>query len=183
MGGWLSFTLAVLATWRVTHLLASEDGPADLIVRLRAALGESFAGKLLDCFYCLSLWVAAPLALCVTREPVEWLYSWLAVSGGACLLERAFIDRQAAPVEPMSAPSPGDFNHVLRTETIAAQHSGGTEPASIDASTHEHEQCAEGLPRACQPPGSDRDHDGAYCSTLPESDAGASSRIDHGALL
>src|SRR5215467_14661089 len=98
MGFWARFMLAVLATWRVTHLLASEDGPADLIVRLRAALGESFAGKLLDCFYCLSLWVAAPLALYLTREPLEWLYSWLAISGGACLLERAFNDRQAALV-------------------------------------------------------------------------------------
>jgi hypothetical protein len=32
----LKFVLAVLATWRVTHLLASEDGPADIIVRYRS---------------------------------------------------------------------------------------------------------------------------------------------------
>lgn len=44
----MRFVPAVLATWRVTHLLASEDGPAD------------------------SMWVIA----------------WLALSGGACLLER-----------------------------------------------------------------------------------------------
>jgi len=193
MGGWLSFTLAVLATWRVTHLLASEDGPADLIVRLRAALGESFAGKLLDCFYCLSLWVAAPLALFVAREPVEWLFGWLAASGGACLLERAFIGRQAAFVEPMSAPSPGDFNHVLRTETIAAQHAGGAAPASIGPRADEDEQPAEGFrracqppernPRACQPPGADRGRDSGYRGTLPESDAGSSSRAGDGTLL
>ena len=40
------FVLAVLATWRVTHLLASEDGPADLIVRFRARLAQISAGKL-----------------------------------------------------------------------------------------------------------------------------------------
>jgi Protein of unknown function (DUF1360) len=82
------FVLAVLATWRVTHLLAHEDGPADLIVRLRARLGRSFAGQLMDCFYCLSIWIAVPAALFVSLKPVEWLMSWLAVSGGACLLER-----------------------------------------------------------------------------------------------
>ena len=32
---WARLVLAVLATWRLTHLLAREDGPADLLVRLR----------------------------------------------------------------------------------------------------------------------------------------------------
>jgi hypothetical protein len=42
----------------------------------------------MDCFYCMSLWIAAPLALFVTRDVSEWFLSWLAVSGGACLLQR-----------------------------------------------------------------------------------------------
>ena len=65
---WLRFVLAALATWRVTHLLASEDGPADVVARVRARLGENFWGRLMDCFYCLSLWVAAPAALLLTRN-------------------------------------------------------------------------------------------------------------------
>jgi hypothetical protein len=121
MSGWFHFTLAVLATWRVTHLLASEDGPANLIVRLRAAFGESWAGKLLDCFYCLSLCSAAPAALFVTHDPVEWLFSWMAASGGACLLERGFSEKPVALVEPLEVTAPGDVNDVLRTETLIAQ--------------------------------------------------------------
>jgi len=84
----MRFVLAVLATWRLTHLLASEDGPADLIVRVRARLGTGIAGQLMDCFHCLSLWIAAPAALFVSREPLVWIFCWLAVSGAACLLER-----------------------------------------------------------------------------------------------
>jgi hypothetical protein len=95
-----NFLLAVLATWRVTHLLASEDGPADLIVRFRALLGESLVGKLMDCFYCLSLWIAAPAALFVTRNPLEWTMTWLALSGAACLLER-ITDKSAVARAPM----------------------------------------------------------------------------------
>jgi Protein of unknown function (DUF1360) len=134
MSAWLRFTLAVLATWRVTHLLASEDGPADLIVRLRAALGESWVGKLLDCFYCLSLWIAAPAALfvsrnTVSRDPVEWLFSWLAISGGACLAERAFPERQAAHIERLQEIHQGDTRHVLRTETIVTQQKRGLQTA------------------------------------------------------
>lgn len=83
------FILVALATWRLTHLLTAEDGPADVVVRLRARLGDSVVGQAMDCFYCLSLWVAAPAALFVTKSPLEWLLTWLAVSATACLLERA----------------------------------------------------------------------------------------------
>jgi len=82
------FVLAVLATWRVTHLLANEDGPADVIFRLRRRLGDGFIGSLMDCFNCMSIWVAVPFALFVSTNPVNWFVSWLALSGGACLLER-----------------------------------------------------------------------------------------------
>ena len=82
------FVLAVLATWRITHLLANEDGPADIVFRLRRRLGDGFIGSLMDCFNCMSIWVAAPLALFVSANPVIWFVSWLALSGGACLLER-----------------------------------------------------------------------------------------------
>jgi Protein of unknown function (DUF1360) len=110
------FVLAVLATWRVTHLLASEDGPADIIVRFRALLGQSIVGKLMDCFNCLSLWIAAPAALFVSRRPLEWLLSWLALSGGACLLER--IGQEPVVIQPMSQPAAGgEINDVLRSET------------------------------------------------------------------
>ena len=89
--------LAALATWRVTHLLAEEDGPGDIVVRLRQRAGPSLAGDLMDCFYCLSAWVAVPFSLGLTRgrrfDPV----SWLAVSGAACLLEQATGRPQAPP--------------------------------------------------------------------------------------
>jgi len=86
-GPGIRFAVAALATWRVAHLLASEDGPADAVVRLRGRVGPGAAGRLLDCFQCLSVWVAAPASLFVTREPRELVPTWLALSGAACLLE------------------------------------------------------------------------------------------------
>ena len=83
------FALASLATWRVTHLLAEEDGPGGAVVRLRARLGTGQLGELMDCFYCLSIWVAAPFSLTVTRRRRDAPLVWLALSGAACLLERA----------------------------------------------------------------------------------------------
>ncbi|MGA2422371.1 MAG: DUF1360 domain-containing protein [Terriglobales bacterium] len=85
---WFRLVLAVLATWRLTHLLASEDGPGDLIAALRQWLGNGFFGKLMDCFFCMSLWIAAPVACLLMNKWSEWPLLWLALSGAACLLER-----------------------------------------------------------------------------------------------
>jgi hypothetical protein len=91
---WARLSAASLATWRITHLLAHEDGPGDVIVKVRVRLGHGFWGSLMDCFYCLSLWVAILFAPIVTRRLPEMVLIWLALSGAACLLERA----TAAPV-------------------------------------------------------------------------------------
>ncbi len=93
------FALATLATWRVTHLLAEEDGPGDAVIRLRARAGESWVGGLMDCFYCLSVWVAAPFALYASRRRREAPLTWLALSGAACLLEQATRERPASTDE------------------------------------------------------------------------------------
>jgi hypothetical protein len=53
--GFYLFALSVLCVWRVTHLLHAEDGPWDLLVLLRRLAGTGITGKVMDCFYCLSL--------------------------------------------------------------------------------------------------------------------------------
>lgn len=114
---WFAFVLGALATWRVAHLLAHEDGPWDAVFRLRLALGDGPWGRVLDCFHCLSLWVAAPLALAVARSPLDWLLAWLALSGAACLLER--LGGPSAPLH--SGPAlPGEDDVLLRTEAPGA---------------------------------------------------------------
>ena len=87
-GTWFRFVLAALAVWRVTHLLAAEDGPWDLILRTRRALGSTIWGRMLDCFNCLSLWIAIPFACFVASGVVDRFVAWLAVSGAACLANR-----------------------------------------------------------------------------------------------
>ncbi len=134
MSLWMLFSLALLATWRLTHLLASEDGPADLIVRFRALLGQSITGKLIDCFNCLSLWVAAPIALLITRRPLDLLLTWLALSGGACLLERIGYDPLI--IHPDTQATEGEVSDgMLRSEEGVAQEPPG---ANSNTSTTVH---------------------------------------------
>lgn len=42
----------------------------------------------MDCFYCLSLWVALPFAAWLVGAWSARVVVWLALSGGAILLER-----------------------------------------------------------------------------------------------
>jgi hypothetical protein len=84
--------LGVLGVWRITHPLQAEDGPWDVVVRLRALAGAGLAGRVMDCFYCLSLWIALPFALLIGVLGAGWLEQlllWPALSAGAILLERA----------------------------------------------------------------------------------------------
>ena len=102
----LQAVAAALATWRLAHLLAEEDGPGDVVVLLRARLGDSVAGRAMDCFYCLSLWVAAPLAGLVAPDVTGFVLLWLGCSGAACLLERATTSAAAPPAA--KPPDRGD---------------------------------------------------------------------------
>jgi hypothetical protein len=78
-------------------LFNAEDGPWDLVLRLRRAIGNGFWGKLLDCFHCLSLWLAVPLALLIGKTWLERIVLWLALSAFAMLLELVTANSPAAP--------------------------------------------------------------------------------------
>ena len=116
---WPKLALGILATWRLTHLLAHEDGPADVVARVRAVLGDGFWGRMVDCFQCLSLWISAPIAWWIAGGAitgwVDMAVTWLAVSGAACLLER--IGQPSLTMHTMPEPGPGEDDGMLRTKT------------------------------------------------------------------
>jgi hypothetical protein len=85
---WFTFITTLLAVWRVTHLVQAEDGPFELIFKIRKLAGNGFIGKLMDCFYCSSIWVALPPGLYLGAGWIQKIVLWLAFSGGAILLEK-----------------------------------------------------------------------------------------------
>jgi alkylhydroperoxidase family enzyme len=86
---WFESVLAVLAVWRVAHLLALERGPWDAVSRLHAALAGRALGELLACPHCLAMWLALAPAAWLAPGWGEGLLLWLAIAGGASALERA----------------------------------------------------------------------------------------------
>jgi hypothetical protein len=100
------FCIAALAVWRMTHLLAEEDGPWDVIARVRTRLGASILGRMMDCFYCLSLWISLPLAVWLSDGLIGLFIHWQALSGAACLFQR------------MTGPAETVRSETLRIETL-----------------------------------------------------------------
>jgi hypothetical protein len=73
----------------------------------------------MDCFQCLSLWVALPVAFFVVQRPIEIVVTWLALSGAACLLER--LEREPVVIEPIKTEQEETDLGMLRTETSGFQ--------------------------------------------------------------
>ena len=60
---WQEAIEEIIASVRSSAVLVGKDGlgPWEIVVRIRRRAG--FLGKVLDCFYCLSVWIAFPFAL------------------------------------------------------------------------------------------------------------------------
>jgi len=107
--------LGILGVWRITHLLNAEDGPWNFLVRFRRFLGSGFLGELLNCFYCLSLWIAIPFAWVLGQSWKERLLLWPALSGAAILLHRATTKSESEP--PAMYLENKEPRYVLRQES------------------------------------------------------------------
>lgn len=88
--------LGVLSVWRLAHLFYAEDGPWDLLVWFRSRAGYGVFGSLLDCFFCLSLWIAVPFVFLIGGNWRQRILLWPALSAGAILINRIASPEQRA---------------------------------------------------------------------------------------
>jgi hypothetical protein len=89
--------VAALAVWRVAHFLHSEDGPWDAASQLRRVFAAR-ESKLLECFFCVSVWPALLAGFLITDRWRELVLLWPALSGAAILIERAAFPDTLADV-------------------------------------------------------------------------------------
>jgi hypothetical protein len=115
----MTLLIGALCCWRVTHLLNAEDGPGEILARFRRLAGAGFFGQLLDCFYCLSLWVAGPFAVLLATGWRDGVLLWLSISAAAILLERA---TSRGPMAPFFEEEIDD--ELLRKSTNGPERSG-----------------------------------------------------------
>lgn len=91
MNDWLLIVLAILAAYRVAHMLALEEGPLSIFAEIRARLDpeqKTWLGRGVSCPLCIGFWVAGAIAL-VLIPAANWqglLLNWLAIAGGQTVL-------------------------------------------------------------------------------------------------
>ncbi len=93
---WL--TLGILAVWRVSYLLVSEAGPWNLLARIRQRAERAFHTDLVNCLYCLSVWIAAPFAFILGDSWKHRLLLWPALSAGAIIVDSVVHHDTAPPL-------------------------------------------------------------------------------------
>jgi hypothetical protein len=118
---WL--VIGILVVWRIAHLFYGEDGPWDVFIWLRRAVGEGFFGRLMDCFYCLSLWLALPLAYWIGESWKERLLLLPALSAGAILLQK-LTTKQEAALPIVQGERHEEIDDVLRQQANANEDRG-----------------------------------------------------------
>lgn len=70
------FVLVVLAVYRVSRMLAIEDGPFDVFAKVRGKIDpnqQTWVGRGLVCVLCISFWLSGLAALIVSATWIEWL--------------------------------------------------------------------------------------------------------------
>lgn len=80
-----------LACYRLARLLATEDGPADVFIKLRSAAGvydygadgrpATSLGRLVECPYCTGMWIALGLAIWPESRIKRAIVDGLAIAG------------------------------------------------------------------------------------------------------
>lgn len=142
----LWIAIAALGVWRVTHLLHAEAGPGQWVTRLRHAAGSGWVGQAMDCFHCLSLWLALPFALLVGQGALQTLLLWPALSAAAIAFEAAMHRLQPAAVRYFEDPvATGDVD--VQLSPPSAADAGDAEPAqpvdpAFDAARHADRRAA-----------------------------------------
>ena len=92
--------LCMLAVWRLSSFLVTEPGPYDIFGKLRHLVGVRYDersncgggfGGLFCCVWCMSVWVAAPIALAYAvfggLSAFNGVVAWFAFSAGAVIVE------------------------------------------------------------------------------------------------
>lgn len=82
---WL--VLTVFAVWRLTALLAYERGPFAVLTETRRLMVKLGLGRLVGCFYCLSVWMSLAILLVFPVSATTPLVV-LGVAGAVAFMER-----------------------------------------------------------------------------------------------
>lgn len=86
----IEIILAAFATFRVAEMISIDEGALSVFLKFRIAVGvydigengepRTNAARLVNCPYCVGVWIAFIMALCIDLTQT-FLLTWLAICG------------------------------------------------------------------------------------------------------
>lgn len=96
MNEWFIVILSILAVYRISYLIAREDGPFDMFVAMRHKIGQhNWIGRGLHCILCIDFWLSLPPAIVLfgyAGIPMI-IIGWLGMAGGGLIIYKIFDER------------------------------------------------------------------------------------------
>ena len=91
----MALILSILAVYRLSYLIAKEDGPFDLFYAMREKIGQgSWFGRGLHCVLCVSFWLSFPPAFWLFwGRPLNVLAGWFGIAGAVMVLYKVFDEQ------------------------------------------------------------------------------------------
>lgn len=96
----LNLILAVLATYRLALMIATEEGAFGVFAFIRGRIDpdqETWIGRGLNCPLCIGFWVALGITLLLAHHfpmsETEIVLHWLGIAGGAVVLHK-WLERE-----------------------------------------------------------------------------------------
>ena len=102
--------------------------------RVLFAAGDGVFGQAMDCFQCLSLWIAAPFAVLIGQGWLERTLLWPALSAGAIALEAILQRLKPAGVRYFEDEPEQEKSDVQLWEATP-EHGAGTGAAGLERTT------------------------------------------------
>jgi hypothetical protein len=83
------FTIASLATWRLSRILTKEVGPYHVIENFRnLIINEKWSP--IHCLKCTTVWVGFVFATFIPQYNIPFLFYWLGLSGSAVFIDTIY---------------------------------------------------------------------------------------------
>ncbi len=91
----MALILSVLAVYRLSYLIAKEDGPFDVFSVMRGKIRqENWIGRGLHCVLCISFWLSfLPAFWLYWGRPINVIIGWFGIAGAVMVLYKV-LDEQ-----------------------------------------------------------------------------------------
>lgn len=83
----LTLILATLATYRISYMIAQEEGPFGMLLAIRERIDpsqSSWLGRGVRCVACVSFWLSLLAAWMIQATALEWL----GIAGGVLIIHK-----------------------------------------------------------------------------------------------